>query len=446
MKLPDRAGSAQSAHGSTITTVADVNVIQMHQLTPVEGDGKNLIKGAGAYGGVASYWFRSTPQNPGAPLLVVLKSPLKTGTRKEESRGAVASREISILLRLYGDSCFPSFLGMCHTATGPGIVMSALPKATLSDVLREKASIGDLPYRCALAVTLFDCIVKLHGYNIVHRDLKPNNILASSSSGKVWLIDFGSANDPGSVAAHGQTPGYRPAQGFRSNYVMPVDDLMSFLVIAGQIYGWDFRRVSIGSNSSLLKDNAHLADKQCQRIETWVEAELPEIPPKFAPVHMPSTSTATANIFSLPRPASSVIAEGLQSAMHLLARIIVLEWVRSRHTGWFKIEKCVYDEIRQVLEAVENHVNNTCKSSTLEEKLKSIQDQVAQRLKSERLCKHKFSPPEKLSFVRVQRQNRRLPPGHRYLKTARVLERHARIAVAAANCKHHMANANGASD
>ena len=51
------------------------------------------------------------------------------------------------------------------------------------------------PGRCGLGVRVAEALHGAHGYGIIHRDVKPSNLLLDGD-GKVWVTDFGFAQDP----------------------------------------------------------------------------------------------------------------------------------------------------------------------------------------------------------------------------------------------------------
>ena len=276
----------------------------------------------GAYGDVHFYWYLTGRGT------VVVKHPKKSS----ENAGAVTTKEAEMLRKLgrAGIHFVPTLLGITTTTTGSAIVMSAGPRTTLSDLLKRRASrmnmhgLTTFTFWSGLALSLLDHICKIHTAGVVHRDLKPNNLLVDEKLGTMMLVDFGSANAPGSLAGHGQTPGYRPPSGCRSPFVMTVDDLLAFLVILGEIFGWNRNDVGIGSRTTLLSGNAKLAEDQCRRKDDWNEPAVPSIPLNFAPLELESKEPA--NEFD--GAVSKKILENIQSAYHLIAIIVVLEWVK----------------------------------------------------------------------------------------------------------------------
>lgn len=87
-----------------------------------------------------------------------------------------------------------------------------------------------------IAQSLLEILIYLHSQNppVIHRDIKPSNILLSdrsgNSSGKVYLVDFGSvqniaAAEGGTITIVG-TYGYMPPEQF-SGRTVPSSDLYS---------------------------------------------------------------------------------------------------------------------------------------------------------------------------------------------------------------------------
>ena len=79
-----------------------------------------------------------------------------------------------------------------------------------------------------LLLPLLDGLAAVHKAGFLHRDIKPDNIQVRASDGSLVLLDFGSAGQTASVAAHGLvvvTPGYAPPEQYGLGEQGPWTDL-----------------------------------------------------------------------------------------------------------------------------------------------------------------------------------------------------------------------------
>ena len=132
------------------------------------------------------------------------------------------------------------------------LVMEYIDGSTLAQTL--KAGPLGAPATAKMAATVAGALSYVHGRGVVHRDVKPSNIL-QSSSGEVWLADFGIAkfDDATTITAPGTTIGtviYMAPEQLDGKRVGPAADIWSLgIVILECLTG---KRVYDGSPSEVV--------------------------------------------------------------------------------------------------------------------------------------------------------------------------------------------------
>jgi hypothetical protein len=224
------------------------------------------------------------------------------------------------------------------------------------------------------------------------------------------LIDFGSSGAPGTATSHGQTPGFRLPESIRRHvkHVMPVEDLVSFLVMLGMILGWDLdsKSLSLGGGNrntsnapagkGLFDINANFVRGQClkylsgsetaytacptaEHLSNIRQETFPQIPGTFAPLPPLGGNRDHSS--------SPALRPRVQTAFHMIASLVIVEVLRSIHSGWYHTNAQVYTDIRDVM--------SSCFDSKLSEpdfylKLESIKLRVC----GAQLCTHSWAQTE----------------------------------------------------
>ena len=113
---------------------------------------------------------------------------------------------------------------------GPGLVLEYLPGGDLV------ALAGSHPQHWAgLVRDVVRALEHVHSLEIVHGDVKPRNVLLDAE-GHARLIDFGLAQDAGSVRRAGGTAAYQRAAPYRDARVATADDVYALAVMVYELW------------------------------------------------------------------------------------------------------------------------------------------------------------------------------------------------------------------
>jgi predicted ATPase/signal transduction histidine kinase/CheY-like chemotaxis protein len=143
--------------------------------------GYNIIETI--YSGPGSVIYRATPAR-GDQTVILKTSALERPLPEEITR---RKQEFRILQGLKCEGVI-SPLGLENHPNGPVLVLEDIGGRSLDRLLAE----GPFPLDLALGVSarLAAILGELHASHIIHKDLNPSNIIVSSESGEIKLIDF----------------------------------------------------------------------------------------------------------------------------------------------------------------------------------------------------------------------------------------------------------------
>jgi tRNA A-37 threonylcarbamoyl transferase component Bud32 len=127
---------------------------------------------------------------------VVIKSYRADRTTEARPR---ALREFEATCRVSGHG-IPRALAVDRSTDRVLLVLERLPGTPLAQILQE----GPLEIRAwlDLAIRVTEILVRIHAARVLHKDLTPGNLLIDRGSARVWICDFGLAQELGS-AEHG---------------------------------------------------------------------------------------------------------------------------------------------------------------------------------------------------------------------------------------------------
>jgi len=101
--------------------------------------------------------------------------------------------EFKFLKKVGGAGGSPRALGICSNP--PAILCSFVGRSTLEKVLEESKCSDEELLR--LSRSLCVAVQEVHGRGVIHNDLMDDNVVVDKATGRVHVIDFGTACRPG---------------------------------------------------------------------------------------------------------------------------------------------------------------------------------------------------------------------------------------------------------
>ena len=162
---------------------------------------------------------------------------------------AEGARGLDLLKREYELSAGLSHPSLAYVFTweedsqvGPCMVQEFVDGRTLGEWLDGKPSLKE---RSRVFEELLSAVGYLHGKGVIHNDLKPENILISRSGNALKLIDFGFADDDGSLQRGlGGTRSYASPELLAGGRVDARSDIYSLGRLMQDVFPGRYRKIS----------------------------------------------------------------------------------------------------------------------------------------------------------------------------------------------------------
>ncbi|MCR5325838.1 MAG: serine/threonine protein kinase [Bacteroidales bacterium] len=162
---------------------------------------------------------------------------------------AGGARGLELLKREYELSAGLSHPSLAYVFTweeespvGPCIVQEFVDGRTLGEWLAEKPGLKE---RRRIFEELLSAVGYLHAKGVIHNDLKPENVLVSRSGNALKLIDFGFADDDGSIQRGlGGTRSYASPELLAGGRVDARSDIYSLGRLMQDVFPGQYRKLS----------------------------------------------------------------------------------------------------------------------------------------------------------------------------------------------------------
>lgn len=196
--------------------------------------GEGSILGRGGWGKVKRGYYCN--ENG-----VINPAPLAIKVQDNVGDDEKAVREVGLFAHVHGKQEDSHIYQRAPLASKQYSFMPQLPGQQLDIYLRENAATLTPEKRLAIATAAMAAMDEAHQKDVVHLDIKPGNMLYDEKTGKVFLIDFGSA-EKSKQLVDSMCPGteeYAPPEfvSRRAAYATGAMDVYSAAATVGEILG-----------------------------------------------------------------------------------------------------------------------------------------------------------------------------------------------------------------